>query len=151
MTVTIVKAVDGDALSALERTRMIFEAVGFGGHERSVRPGIGNGKRRSRHQPATTGRHDDTVGPTVERRALLDDFMPGGPLARDDVKIVIGFDQGGAALRRDMCANRFALLRQPVIEHDLRTMAARPDQKLSIGSMNAHAAESAGENSKRSA
>ena len=77
-----------------------------------------------RHQAAAgTGRRH-LIQRHAETRRVLGDLQSRGALPRHHAGIVIGLDQGGAALGAELGGDGFAVVRAPVIGHDLRAIGA---------------------------
>ncbi len=72
-------------------------------------------------ESAATGRHDD--GADFGR--LLDDLQPTGALARHDVHMVEGVDQGGARPRGELSGRNEALVYRVADELDVGAVRAR--------------------------
>ena len=105
-------------LAQLERARHVVPALGLDDDDLRIR----NGQRDSRRKPAAAARDHD---PRRRPAELLDDLEPGRALPGDDRRIVEARHHRRAGLVGDPRGDRLAALGAPVVEDDLRALAAR--------------------------
>ena len=113
-----------DPLAGRERAPRVVEGDGLDREHLDAWAHRFEREAAARDQAAAAAGDQGGVGRGAECRRLLGELEPGRALPGDDLRVVVGFDEGRAGALRQLGADRLAQLPLAVVGPDLR--AQRP-------------------------